>query len=468
MKEFLTDDFLLQNETAKNLYHNYAKNMPIIDFHSHLSAKEIYENKQFTNISDVWLGGDHYKWRAMRALGVSESIITGKGVSGEEKFNAWAASMPYLIGNPLYHWTHLELQRYFNIKTPLSQASARRIYEECNRLLSNEDYRVRGLLDMMNVEVICTTDDPVDDLKYHQLIQEEGTCKQQILPTFRPDKAVNIELSWFQEWIQTLSQVVGFEIKTLADLFKALEERMDFFVECGCKASDNGVDVLAYTESTLEEADQILQKALTGKILTKEEVEKYKTQLYLFLGEQYNKRGWVMQFHIGALRNNNTAMLEKLGPDTGYDAINNSLDTQKLSKFLNGLNLKGALPKTIIYDLNPSDNHKVVTLMQCFQDGITPGKIQFGSGWWFNDHKDGMNDQMRALAANGVLAKFVGMLTDSRSFLSFPRHEYFRRLLCQLLGEYVENGEYPNDVEFLGQVVKDICYYNAQAFFNLK
>ena len=468
MKEFLTEDFLLQNETAKALYHDFAKNMPIIDFHSHLSAKEIYENRQFSNISDVWLGGDHYKWRAMRALGVNEEIVTGKDVSGEEKFNAWASSMPYLIGNPLYHWTHLELQRYFNIKTPLSAASASAIYEECNRLLATEDFRVRGLLDMMNVEVICTTDDPVDDLHYHQLIKQEGTCKQQILPTFRPDKAVNIELSWFNEWIGTLSQVVGYEIKNISDLFKALEERMDFFTQCGCKASDNGVDVLAFTESTVQEADAILQKALAGEILTKEEVEKYKTQLYLFLGEQYNNRGWVMQFHIGALRNNNTAMLEKLGPDTGYDAINNSLDTQKLSKFLNGLNLKGALPKTIIYDLNPSDNHKVVTLMQCFQDGVTPGKIQFGSGWWFNDHKDGMNDQMRALAANGVLAKFVGMLTDSRSFLSFPRHEYFRRLLCQLLGEYVENGEYPNDIEFLGQVVKDICYYNAQAFFNLK
>ncbi|MEO3152656.1 glucuronate isomerase [Turicibacter sanguinis] len=467
MKGFLTEDFLLQNETAKVLYHQHAKKMPIIDFHSHLSAKEIYENNKFSNISEVWLGGDHYKWRAMRALGVNESIITGKEVSGEEKFNAWASSMPYLIGNPLYHWTHLELQRYFNIKTPLSAKSAKKIYEECNRLLATEDFRVRGLIDMMNVEVICTTDDPCDDLKYHQLIKEEGTCKAQILPTFRPDKAVNIELSWFTAWVQTLSQVVGYDIHELSDLFKALEERMDFFVECGCKACDNGVDVLAFTDSTVEEAAEIFKKAMSGATLTKEEVEKYKTQLYLFLGEQYHNRGWVMQFHIGAQRNNNTTMLEKLGPDTGYDSINNSLDTQKLSKFLNSLNLKGALPKTIIYDLNPSDNHKVVTLMQCFQDGVTPGKIQFGSGWWFNDHKDGMNDQMRALAANGVLAKFVGMLTDSRSFLSFPRHEYFRRLLCQLLGEYVENGEYPNDVEFLGQIVEDICYNNAKSFFNL-
>lgn len=466
MKGFLTDDFLLHNETAKVLYHEFAKQMPIIDFHSHLSAKEIYENKQFSNISDIWLGGDHYKWRAMRALGVNEAIVTGSA-SGEEKFKYWATSMPYLIGNPLYHWTHLELQRYFNITIPLNATSASEIYETCNQLLASEDYRVRGLIEMMNVDVICTTDDPCDDLKYHQLIQEEGSFKTKVLPTFRPDKAANIELSWFKDWVETLSQVVGYEVKTLNDLFKALEERMDFFISVGCKASDNGVDVLAFTESTLEEADAILQKALRGDLLTKEEVEQYKTQIYLFLGEQYQKREWVMQFHIGALRNNNTTMLGELGPDTGYDSINNSLNTQKLSAFLNALNVKGALPKTIIYDLNPSDNHKVVTLMQCFQDGVTPGKVQFGSAWWFNDHKDGMNDQMRALAANGVLSKFVGMLTDSRSFLSFPRHEYFRRLLCQLLGEYVENGEYPNDVEFLGQMVKDICYYNAQTYFNL-
>ena len=390
MREFLNEDFLLYNETAQTLYHNYAKQMPIIDFHSHLSAKEIYENKQFNNITEVWLGGDHYKWRAMRTLGVSEDAITGT-VDSEEKFNEWAKSMPYLIGNPLYHWTHLELQRYFNIKTSLSAKTAKDIYEECNRLLATPEYRVRGLIDQMNVDVICTTDDPCDDLKYHQLIRKEGTFKTKILPTFRPDKAAN----------------------------------------------------------------------------TKEEVEKYKTQMYLFLGEQYHKRGWVMQFHIGAMRNNNTTMLEKLGPDTGYDSINNSLDTQKLSKFLNALNVNGNLPKTIIYDLNPSDNHKIVTLMQCFQDGMTPGKIQFGSAWWFNDHKDGMNDQMRALAANGVLSKFVGMLTDSRSFLSFPRHEYFRRLLCQLLGEYVELGEYPADMDLLGQIVQDICYYNSKQFFNL-
>jgi|GEM_PF-6073 len=464
MKQFLDQNFLLENETAKTLYQHYSKEMPIIDFHNHLSAEEIYVNKQFDNISDVWLGGDHYKWRVMRTLGVNEDLVTGQGNS-EEKFKSWAKVMPYLIGNPLYQWTHLELQRYFNIQTLLNEQTATEIYEECNRLLSTENFRVRNLISMMNVDVLCTTDDPCDDLKYHQLLATDESFKAQVLPTFRPDKAININLSWFNDWIAKLVRVVGYEIKTLADLFTALEERMDFFVSIGCKASDNGLDELAFTDSTQEEAAAIFEKALAGITLTSEEVEKYKTQVLLFLGEQYHKRNWVMQLHIGALRNANTQMLEQLGPDTGYDAINNSFDVRKLGKFLDGLNVKNSLPKTIIYDLNPSDNHKVVTLMQCFQDGITPGKLQFGSGWWFMDQKDGMRDQIRSLAANGVLAKFVGMLTDSRSFLSFPRHEYFRRLLCQLLGEYVELGEYPNDIEFLGQVVQDISYNNAKEFF---
>jgi len=467
MKPFLDKDFLLENETAKNLYHQYAKEMPIIDFHNHLSAQEIYENKQFSNISDVWLGGDHYKWRAMRTLGVDENLITGDA-SSKEKFQSWAKSVPYLIGNPLYHWTHLELQRYFNIETLLNEKTAPEIYENCNQLLNTEGFRVRKLIEMMNVDVLCTTDDPCDDLKYHQLLAEEGSFRTQVLPTFRPDKAVNIELSWFNEWITNLGQVVGYEITTLETLFKALEERMDFFVSVGCKVSDNGLDVFAFADSTKEEAAQIFKKARIGETLTTEEVNKYKGQILLFLGEQYNKRNWVMQLHIGAMRNNNTRMLNQLGPDTGYDSINNSFDVRNLAKFLDQLTMKDALPKTIIYDLNPADNHKVVTLMQCFQDGVTPGKLQFGSGWWFMDQKDGMNDQMRSLAANGVLAKFVGMLTDSRSFLSFPRHEYFRRLLCTLLGEYVESGEYPNDLEFLGQIVQDISYTNAKDFFGFK
>jgi len=467
VKKFLDQDFLLHNETAKTLYHEYAAKMPIIDFHNHLSAQEIYENKQFNDISEVWLGGDHYKWRAMRTLGVAEDIVTGPA-SAKEKFAAWAKSVPYLVGNPLYHWTHMELQRYFGIETLLNEQTADEIFETCNAMLQKEAFRVRGLLEMQQVQVVSTTDDPVDDLKYHQLIAEDASIDLQVLPTFRPDKSVNIDLSWFNDWIDTLAGVVGHGIDELDDLFQALASRMDFFVDAGANASDNGLDVFAYAESTLEEAAAIFLKARSGASLTEEEVEKYKTQVFLFLGKEYHKRNWVMQLHIGALRNNNTRRLNELGPDTGYDAINNSFDIAKLSKFLNALDANDQLPKTIIYDLNPADNHKVVTLMQCFQDGVTPGKLQFGSGWWFMDQKDGMIDQMRALAANGVLSKFVGMLTDSRSFLSFPRHEYFRRILCQLLGEYVEAGEYPADIEFLGSVVEDICYNNSKEYFGFE
>lgn len=466
MKKFLDQDFMLHNDTAKHLYDTYAKNMPIIDFHNHLSAKEIYENRQFDNISQVWLGGDHYKWRAMRTLGVSEEKITGTA-SNLEKFQAWAKAVPYLVGSPLYHWTHMELDRYFGIKDLLSEKTADAIYEACNEKLKQENFRVRGLLEMQDVQVLCTTDDPTDDLNYHKLLAEEN-YQIQVLPTFRPDKAVNIELSWFNDWVDTLGSVVGYTIGTLDDLFKALASRMDYFVSIGCKVCDNGLDTFAYTASTKEEAEAIFLKGRARQTLSPLEVEKYKTQLLTYLGREYHKRGWVMQLHIGALRNNNTRMLETLGPDTGYDSINNSFDIAKLGQFLNTLEQTDQLPKTIIYDLNPADNHKVVTLMQCFQDGNTAGKLQFGSGWWFMDQKDGMIDQMRSLAANGVLSTFVGMLTDSRSFLSFPRHEYFRRILCQLLGEYVEAGEYPNNLEFLGEVVENICYHNSNQYFGFE
>jgi len=468
MKKFLDQDFLLHNETAKTLYHNYAAKMPIIDFHNHLSAKEIYENKKFDNISDVWLGGDHYKWRAMRTLGVAEEIVTGLA-SPEEKFESWAKSMPYLIGNPLFHWTHLELQRYFGIDTVLNETTADEIFAKCNEMLQNDEFTVRGLLAMQHVQAMCTTDDPVDDLKYHKLISEDPTTDLQVLPSFRPDKAANIELSWFNDWVNTLSGVVGYKIDKLDDLFKALEDRMDFFVSVGCTVSDNGIDVFSYTtDVTKEEAEELFLKGRSGEKLTADEVEKYKAYVMLFLGKEYHKRNWVMQLHIGALRNNNTRRLNQLGPDTGYDAVNNSFDIAKLALFLNDLDGSDQLPKTIIYNLNPSDNHKIVTLMQCFQDGITTGKLQFGSGWWFMDQKDGMINQMRDLATNGILSKFVGMLTDSRSFLSFPRHEYFRRILCQLLGEWVEAGEYPADIEFLGTIVRDICYNNAKEYFGFE
>ena len=468
MKKFLDQDFLLHNETAKTLYHQYAAKMPIIDFHNHLSAQEIYENKQFSDISEIWLGGDHYKWRALRTLGVAEEAVTG-GVCAEEKFAAWAKSMPYLVGNPLFHWTHLELQRYFGIDTLLNEKTADEIFAKCNAMLQKEEFRVRGLLDMQKVQAMCTTDDPVDDLKFHKLIAEDQTTNLQVLPSFRPDKAVNIELSWFNDWINTLADVVGYKIEKLDDLLKALQDRMDFFVSAGCTVSDNGIDVFSYTtDVTCDEAKAIFLKGRMSEPLTAAEIEKYKAYVMLFLGKEYHKRNWVMQLHIGALRNNNTRKLNELGPDTGYDAVNNAFDIAKLGQFLNDLDGNDQLPKTIIYNLNPANNHNIVTLMQCFQDGITPGKLQFGSGWWFMDQKDGMINQMRDLAANGILSKFVGMLTDSRSFLSFPRHEYFRRILCQLLGEYVESGEYPADIEFLGSVVEDICYNNSKAYFGFE
>ena len=465
VKKFLDRDFLLHNETAKVLYHEYAAKMPIIDFHNHLSAQEIYENKQFSDLTEIWLGGDHYKWRVLRTLGVPENLVTGSA-SAEEKFNAWAKCVPYLIGNPLFHWTHLELQRYFGIDELLSEKTALEIFLKCNEMLQKEEFCARGLLKMQNVQAMCTTDDPVDDLKFHQLIAEDKAINLQVLPSFRPDKAVNIELSWWSDWVDTLAKVVGHKIEKLEDLEKALECRMDFFVSVGCKVSDNGIDVFSYvTDVTEDEAALIFAKGRAGKSITAVEVEKYKAYMMLFLGRAYHKCGWVMQLHIGALRNNNTRKLNELGPDTGYDAVNNAFDVAKLAKFLNDLDGTDQLPKTIIYNLNPANNHNIVTLMQCFQDGITPGKLQFGSGWWFMDQKDGMINQMRDLAANGVLSKFIGMLTDSRSFLSFPRHEYFRRILCGLLGEYVESGEYPADIEFLGSVVQDISYNNAKEYF---
>ena len=468
MKNFLDQDFLLHNETAKTLYHQYAAKMPIIDFHNHLSAQDIYENKKFANLTDIWLGGDHYKWRVLRTMGIPEQIVTGDA-DDFEKFMAWAKVMPYLIGNPLYHWTHLELQRYFNMDTLLTETTARHIYDACNNMLQQENFRVRGLLDMQNVKAMCTTDDPVDDLRYHKLIAADSTIDLQVLPTFRPDKAMNIELDWFNDWIDELATVVGKKITELDDLLEALEERMDYFSSTGCVVSDHGIDVFLYTtDVTKVEAGQIFLKGRTGVALDVDEIEKYKAYVMLFLGKAYHARNWVMQLHIGAMRNNNTRQLNKIGPDTGYDAVNNPFDIRKLAQFLNDLDGEECLPKTIIYNLNPGNNHNIVTLLQCFQDGMTPGKLQFGSGWWFMDQLDGMTSQMRDLAANGVLATFIGMLTDSRSFLSFPRHEYFRRILCNLLGEYVEKGEYPADIPFLGKVVSDISYHNAKVYFGFE
>ena len=463
MKPFLDNDFMLKTETAKILYHEYASKMPIIDYHCHLNPKEIYENKPFSNLSKVWLGGDHYKWRLMRANGVDESYITGKKPD-YEKFLKWAEVVPYLVGSPLYHWTHLELKRFFKIDKLLNKETAKEIYDEANKVL--KELTPKKFIELSNVKIVCTTDDPTDDLEYHKLLSKESNSFK-VLPAFRPDKAINIELSWFNDWINKLSSVVGYHINELTDLEKALEDRMDYFKENGCGLSDHGLDSIYYLESTKEEVELIFKKARKKEKLSLNEVKKYKGYMLVFLGKAYHQREFVQQYHIGALRNNNKRMLDLLGPDTGYDAINDDQIAKPLSDILNALDCTDQLPKTIIYALNQSDHDIVVTLMQSFQDGKTPGKLQCGSAWWFNDHIDGMKKQMKALANNGLLSRFVGMLTDSRSFLSYPRHEYFRRLLCDIIGDWVEEGLFPNDIPLLGQIVQDISYNNADKYFQM-
>lgn len=463
MKPFLDNNFMLKTETAKILYHEYASKMPIIDYHCHLNPKEIYENKPFSNLSKVWLGGDHYKWRLMRANGVDESYITGDKPD-YEKFLKWAEVVPYLVGSPLYHWTHLELKRFFKIDKLLNKETAKEIYDEANKVL--KELTPKKFIELSNVKIVCTTDDPTDDLEYHKLLSKESNSFK-VLPAFRPDKAINIELSWFNDWINKLSSVVGYHINELTDLEKALEERMDYFKENGCGLSDHGLDSIYYLESTKEEVELIFKKARKKEKLSLNEVKKYKGYMLVFLGKAYHQREFVQQYHIGALRNNNKRMLDLLGPDTGYDAINDDQIAKPLSDILNALDCTDQLPKTIIYALNQSDHDIVVTLMQSFQDGKTPGKLQCGSAWWFNDHIDGMKKQMKALANNGLLSRFVGMLTDSRSFLSYPRHEYFRRLLCDIIGDWVEEGLFPNDIPLLGQIVQDISYNNADKYFQM-
>ncbi|HPT88623.1 MAG TPA: glucuronate isomerase [Bacillota bacterium] len=464
MKAFMDENFLLSNDTAVTLYHQYAKEMPIYDYHCHISPKEIAENKKYRNITEIWLGGDHYKWRAMRSNGVPEKYITGDA-SDKEKFMKWAETMPNCIGNPLYHWTHLELKRYFGIDKLLSPETAEEIWEKCNAVL--EHLTVRDIIKKSNVKLICTTDDPTDTLEYHKAIAEDKTFDVKVLPAFRPDKSFNIEKEGFKEWIAKLGQVVGFEIKTFDDLTKALKARLEYFHEVGCRVSDHALDPVVFEPGTADEATVILQKGLKGEALTETEIKKYKTQVMLFLGREYARLGWAMQLHIGTIRNNNSRMMRLLGPDTGFDAIADYTYGESLAKFLDALDSTDQLPKTILYTLNPRDNEMLGTIIGCFQGGI-PGKMQFGSGWWFNDQKDGMIRQMVALANLGLLSRFVGMLTDSRSFLSYTRHEYFRRILCNLLGEWVENGEAPNDMKLLGEMVQNICYNNAKNYFGIE
>jgi glucuronate isomerase len=464
MKPFIHDNFMLHNDVAKKLYHDHASKMPIIDYHCHLDPKEIYEDKKFRNLFDAWLSGDHYKWRLMRANGVTEDFITGNKPD-YEKFMKWAEVVPQLIGNPLYHWTHFELKRFFGIDELLSPKTAKSIYDQVGKQL--ETLTARSMIEKSNVEIICTTDDPIDSLEWHEKLKKDQSFKTKVLPAFRPDKAINIELSWFRDWIFKLGQVVGYTITSLDLLKKALIERIDFFHNHGCRLSDHALDVVLYEKATHEEVAAIYGKAIAYVELTPKEIRKYKGYLLTFLGQEYNRRGWVQQYHVGALRNLSERSLKNLGPDTGFDAINDGLIAKPLSQLLDALDQTNELPKTILYTLNPRDFEVAITMMQAFQGGGIPGKIQFGSAWWFLDTIDGMRKQLKALGNNGLLSKFVGMLTDSRSFLSYPRHEYFRRLLCQFIGEQVELGYFPEDLELLGQIVRDIAYQNAKHYFNM-
>jgi glucuronate isomerase len=465
MKKFLSDDFLLNTKTAKTLYHDFAKLMPIIDYHCHLSPKDIAENRQFENLTKIWLEGDHYKWRAMRTYGISEYYCTGLA-SDEEKFMKWSETVPNTMRNPLYHWTHLELKKFFGIETLLNPTTAREIYHTCNEKLAQEAYSVQAIIQSMNVEVICTTDDPVDSLEYHLLIADEpfGT---KVFPTFRPDKVFGIEnTESFNLYLDKLQQVTGVEIRKLKHLQDALKDRIGFFHSLGCRLADYGLETV-YTEEFKEsEIKEIFRSAREGKQVKGKEALKYKSAILAFLCECYAEKGWVQQFHIGAMRNNNSRMLEMLGADAGFDSIGDWSIARSLSQFMDYLDKNDKLAKTIIYNLNPSQNEVVATMIGNFNDGSVRGKIQFGSGWWFLDQKDGMEKQMNALSNMGLLSCFVGMLTDSRSFLSYSRHEYFRRILCNLIGNDVENGELPHDLAHLGKMVQNICYLNAKEYFN--
>ena len=463
MKQFMDEDFLLSNETAKRLYHDYAEKMPIIDYHCHINPQEIYQDKMFSSITEAWLGGDHYKWRVVRANGYDERVVTGEG-SDWEKFQAWADTLPKCVGNPLYHWTHLELKRYFDCNTPLNGKNAREIFNLCNEKLSQPQMSVRGIIKQSNVKLICTTDSPADTLEWHEKLAADPTLEVKVLPAFRPDKTVNIEKPGYAEYIREMEAVCGMEIRTTSDLKKALAKRLDYFGEHGCKVSDHGLDYCVCSLASENVLDETMAKVLAGKPITQEEADQYKTGILLFLGREYARRGWVMQIHFGCLRNNNTVQFHQLGPDTGYDAMGNSEGASRLAAFLDCLEQENALPKMILYSLNDADNAIIASIMGCFQKDVA-GKLQLGSAWWFNDSKTGMVKQLTDLANGGVLGNFIGMLTDSRSFLSYTRHEYFRRILCNLIGEWVENGEYPCDMEFLGQMVQDISYNNTVRYF---
>lgn len=463
MKKFMDEDFLLTTETAKNLYHNYAEKLPIIDYHCHLSPQEIYEDVRYENITQVWLGADHYKWRQMRSNGVEEKYITGDA-SDREKFQKWAETLEKAIGNPLYHWSHLELKKYFGYEGHLCGDTAQEVWDLTSEKLKQDNMSARGLILQSNVDTICTTDDPIDSLEWHRKIKEDG-FEVKVLPAWRPDKAMNIEKADFAHYIEKLAQVSGVEIKDFDSLIEALKNRMDFFAENGCTVSDHGLEYVMYESYEPAEVNEIVKTRLSDGVLTKTEARKYKTAFMTALGREYAKKNWVMQLHYGVQRDLNKKVFNALGPDAGIDAINTYSSSIEMGQYLNALAIDDSLPKTIIYSLNPADNAAIGTVIGCFQDSSAVGKIQHGAAWWFNDHKTGMMEQMTSLANLGLLGNFVGMLTDSRSFLSYTRHEYFRRIMCELIGGWVENGEYPDDEKALKQVVEGISYYNCKNYF---
>jgi glucuronate isomerase len=464
IKPFLDDNFLLQNSTAEKLFYDFAKNLPIIDYHNHLPPDEIANNKSFSSITEVWLIGDHYKWRAMRANGIDEKFITGNS-NNRDKFLKWADTVPYTMRNPLFHWTHLELQRYFDIQKLLNHESANEIYDHTTAALQQSDFSVKGLLQKMKVEVICTTDHPTDSMEFHQKeLSSESSLK--MLPTFRPDKFIVIHNPDFLVFLKKLEGIIGKNISSFTDLMSALKNRIEFFHSLGCQLADHGLSQLFAIDFTEKELNEILQKRKSNKQINRQESEAFQMAVLYELAKIYHEKKWTMQFHLGAIRNNNSRLLNLVGADVGVDSIGDFEQAKGLSTFLNRLDTEGKLAKTILYNLNPRDNELFATMIGNFNDGTSAGKIQWGSAWWFLDQKDGMEKQINTLSNMGLLSRFIGMLTDSRSFLSFPRHEYFRRILCNLIGQDVENGELPNDINWLGKTVEDICYNNAKRYFN--
>jgi len=464
MKNFLDENFLLKSKTAEILYHDYAKAMPIIDYHCHLPQQQIAEDKIFDNLTQIWLYGDHYKWRAMRANGVNEKYCTGNA-SDSEKFEQWAATVPYTLRNPLYHWTHLELQRYFDVHEILNPASAKAIYADCSEKLQSKEYSVKNLLRKMNVVAVCTTDDPADNLLFHKQLKDEG-FEVPVLPAFRPDMAMNVsDPAKFVAYVKRIEAASDIAISSFSDYIEALKNRHDFFAAMGCNVSDHGLETLYAEDYTDAEIAAIFAKVYSGAALSEKEQNQFRSAMLIYFAQWDHEKGWVQQFHLGAMRNNNGRMLQTLGPDTGFDSIGDYKQGRALSSFLSKLDTNNQLAKTIIYNLNPADNELFAAMIGNFNDGSIAGKVQWGSGWWFLDQKDGMTKQMNALSQLGLISRFVGMLTDSRSFLSFPRHEYFRRILCNLFGEEIENGEMPNDLAWTGKVIQDICHYNAKNYF---